>query len=357
LIKDPFQDIQKGCYNSMIKYNQLRELPAGQEINMKGQFYADLHNHTTFSDGEFYPQDLVAIAKKAGISALGITDHDTIDGIDAALGAGERHGVEIVPGVEISVRFKRSFFNGTLHLLCYFSMELFKELNFRQAVGETLANGRGALLAAQRVNEINRFFGPSGTTPMLEQELTFKEIDRLAKNASRRHFALALTENHGISSSEQVNLIIGNQSPAYVPSGIDIAQVKELTDKWPMLSVLAHPAAGSFPGKGHYREVLPPMEIVERLLPEFLDAGLGGIEVEYPGHTMEHRAILRTWAAKHDLAVSGGSDCHDGVERPLGVCGLSRQAFETFKERIPYNRHGRSERAIRPQRTLKHRRL
>jgi predicted metal-dependent phosphoesterase TrpH len=77
------------------------------------------------------------------------------------------------------------------------------------------------------------------------------------------------------------------------------------------------------------------MEIVERLFPEFLDAGLGGVEVEYPGHTMEHRAILRTWAEKHDLVVTGGSDCHDGVERPLGVSGISREMFEVFKSRIP----------------------
>ncbi|MDY0220249.1 MAG: PHP domain-containing protein [Desulfobacterium sp.] len=305
---------------------------------MEGKLYADLHNHTTFSDGDFSPHDLVFAAKKAGVSALGVTDHDTIDGIDEALWAGERHGIKIIPGVEVSVRFKRSFFTGTLHLLCYFSMELFKDLNFRRSIGEALARGRGTLLVAQRVKEINRFFGPLGITPMFEQELTCQEIVRLAKNASRRHFALALTENHGISSLEQVKAIIGNQSPAYVPSGIDLAEVTDLIEEWPMLGVLAHPAAGSFPGRGHYREVLPPMEIVERLFPEFLDAGLGGIEVEYPGHTMEHRAILRTWAEKHDLVITGGSDCHDGVERPLGVCGISREVFETFKGRIPTGR-------------------
>ncbi|MDY0375223.1 MAG: PHP domain-containing protein [Desulfobacterium sp.] len=302
---------------------------------MEGRLYADLHNHTTFSDGDFSPHDLVLAAKEAGISALGVTDHDTIDGIGAALGAGERHGIEVVPGVEVSVRFKGSFFTGTLHLLCYFSLELFKDLNFRRSIGKTLARGRGALLAAQRVKEINRFFGPRGITPVLKQELTCQEIAHLAKNASRRHFALALTQNHGIRSPEQVKAIIGNQSPAYVPSGINLAEVTDLMDKWPMLGVLAHPAAGSFPGRGHYREVLPPMEIVERLFPEFLDAGLGGVEVEYPGHTMEHRAILRTWAEKHDLVVTGGSDCHDGVERPLGVSGISREMFEVFKSRIP----------------------
>jgi predicted metal-dependent phosphoesterase TrpH len=99
--------------------------------------------------------------------------------------------------------------------------------------------------------------------------------------------------------------------------------------------VLAHPAAGSFPGKGHYREVLPPLAVVEQLFPEFLAAGLGGIEIDYPGHIPEHRKTLRTWAKKYDLGATGGSDCHDAVDRPIGICGISREAFETFKGRIP----------------------
>ncbi len=302
---------------------------------MNGPFYADLHNHTTASDGDFSPRDLVAAAQKAGLSALGVTDHDTIDAVGTAMAAGERLGLEVVPGVEISVRFKRTFFTGTLHLLCYFTKDLVTDSRFQQTLSTTLANGRGPLLVAQRVREINRVFGPHGTTPMLEQPLTSEEIGRFAKNASRRHFALALSQNHGIRSPEQVNAIIGNSSPAYLPSGIDLDAVTGLVRQFPMLSVLAHPAAGSFPGKGHYSEVLPPMEIVEQLLPEFLAAGLGGIEIDYPGHTLAHREILRTWAEKYHLVVTGGSDCHDAVDRPIGVCGISREAFETFKGRIP----------------------
>lgn len=302
---------------------------------MKSLFYADLHNHTTASDGDYSPQDLVAAAKKAGLSALGVTDHDTIDAVGAAIAAGETHGLEVVPGVEISVRFKRSFFTGTLHLLCYFSKKLVADSTFQQTISHTLSNGRGPLLVAQRVREINRFFGPQGTTPMLDRVLTCEEIARFAKNASRRHFALALGENHGIRSPEQVNAIIGNNSPAYLPSGIDLDTVTGLVRQFPMLSVLAHPAAGSFPGKGHYREVLPPMEVVEQLLPEFLAAGLGGLEIDYPGHIPAHRDILRTWAKKYNLVATGGSDCHDAVDRPIGVCGISREAFETFKGHIP----------------------
>ena len=297
--------------------------------------YADLHNHTTASDGDFSPEELVVEAKKAGISALGVTDHDTIKGIEQALATGNRHKIEVVPGVEISVRFKRPFFTGTLHLLCYFSETLFRNEKFQLSIMETLGMGRGLSLVIQRVNAINHFFGPEGTTPLLKKELTPEEINLFSANASRRHFAMALNQNHAILDPDMVNSIINNKSPAYLPSGIDLDIVKNFMEKFPMLAVLAHPAAGSFPGKGHYREVLPPVEIVEQLLPDFLDAGLGGIEINYPGHIREHREILRSWADRHNLIATGGSDCHDAVNRPIGVAGISKEEFELFKARIP----------------------
>jgi hypothetical protein len=99
----------------------------------------------------------------------------------------------------------------------------------------------------------------------------------------------------------------------------------------PLLSVLAHPAAGSYPGNGHYKEVLPPIEIVETLLPEFLGAGLQGIEVFYPGHTKAFQEILLEWATRHDLLITGGSDCHDALERPLGVAGITESLFRRFE--------------------------
>ncbi|MBU2631591.1 MAG: PHP domain-containing protein, partial [Proteobacteria bacterium] len=99
-------------------------------------------------------------------------------------------------------------------------------------------------------------------------------------------------------------------------------------------SVLAHPAAGSFPGKGHYKEVLPPLEIVEKILPEFIEAGINGLEVYYPGHIIEHQELMKSWAKKNHLLVTGGSDCHDGQERPFGVKGISESDYNLFKAAI-----------------------
>ncbi|PIE62599.1 MAG: phosphatase [Desulfobacter postgatei] len=296
--------------------------------------FADLHNHTTASDGDFSPGGLVARAAGMGIKVLGVTDHDTLDGLEPALAAGKTKGVEILPGVEVSVRFKREFFTGTLHVLTYFSRVLLKDPGFVTRFKTLLAQGRGQGLVKARIEKINEVFGPDGESPLLSRDLAYEDIAVYSDNASRRHFAMALDEKLGISDKDTINRIIGNDSPAYLPSGVDLEQVKGFIKTEPVVAVLAHPAAGSFPGKGHYKEVLPPVETVARLLPEFLDAGVKGLEVHYPGHAPEHKTLLLDWAQKYDLLVTGGSDCHDNANRPLGVTGADEQECKRLRQKI-----------------------
>jgi len=298
---------------------------------MTQNFIADLHNHTIASDGEYTPTELVQATAALGLQAVGVTDHDTLNGLEEALVAGEAAGVRVVPGVEVSLRFRRPYFTGTLHYLLYIPYKLLNDNNFRQMAMDIFGQGRGGGLVRARVTAINEEFGPQGKSPLLKRELTAEEIEALAPNVTRRHFALALSENHGLDKG-QVNLLIGNDSPAYVPSGIDPAQLTPLLHAYPQLvRVFAHPAAGSFPGESLYNEVLPPIETVERLMPEFLDdnlLGLDGLEVHYPGHTPEHEALMAQWAEKYGLLTTGGSDCHDRVARPLGVSGVSKTEYD-----------------------------
>ena len=300
-------------------------------------FVADLHNHTTASDGEHSPTELVQAAFDMGLGAVGVTDHDTLNGLDEALAVGEKLGIRVVPGVEVSLRFRRDYFVGTLHYLLYIPYDLLQDDAFRQMAMEIFSQGRGGGLVRARVAAINEEFGPKGKRPLLKQALTAAEIEALAVNVSRRHFALALKENHGLDK-EQINLLIGNDSPSYVPSGIDPKQLTPLLKKYPQLfRVFAHPAAGSFPGKSLYNEVLPPIEVVDILMPEFLDddlLGLDGLEVQYPGHAPEHRELMAQWAEKYDLLPTGGSDCHDRVDRPLGVAGVSQSILVQLLERL-----------------------
>lgn len=307
---------------------------------MNEEIFADLHNHTQASDGDFSSKTLVATAKEKGIKALGVTDHDTLGGLGDAMAAGDRAGVEVLPGVEISVRFTRPYFTGTLHVLAYFSRQRLADQGFCKRFNTLLSGGRGEGLVRSRIQKINEIFGPEGKSPVLDRDLVFEDIAAYAANASRRHFALALSERLGVGDKETVNLIIGNDSPAYLPSGVELDMVGQFLKQEPVVAVLAHPAAGSFPGEGHYKEVLPPVEIVEKLLPEFLAAGVQGIEVFYPGHTVEHRALLLNWARQYDLLVTGGSDCHDASERPCGICGIGQAAFKKLKDAVRYRDTG-----------------
>jgi predicted metal-dependent phosphoesterase TrpH len=300
-------------------------------------FVADLHNHTTASDGEYSPTELVQNAKALGLTAVGVTDHDTLNGLDEALQAGKELGITVVPGVEVSLRFRRDYFVGTLHYLLYIPYALLKDNAFRKMAQAIFSQGRGGGLVRARVDAINEEFGPKGNAPLLKQDLTAEEIEALAPNVSRRHFAKALGENHGLNK-EQINLLIGNDSKSYVPSGIDPVQLTPLLHKYPQLvRVFAHPAAGSFPGKSLYNEVLPSIDIVEVLMPEFLNddiLGLDGLEVEYPGHAPEHRELMGQWADVYGLLKTGGSDCHDSVDRPIGKAGVQADVLEELTTRL-----------------------
>lgn len=312
---------------------------------MNRAFVADLHNHTIASDGEYTPTELVDEAKKLGLVAVGVTDHDTLAGLDEAMVAGESAGVLVVPGVEVSLRFRRPYFVGTLHYLLYIPGYLLADDSFRAMAMGIFAQGRGAGLVRARVAAINDEFGPAGRRALLQRDLSVDEIEALAPNVTRRHFALALKENHGLDK-EQINSLIGNDAVSYVPSGIDPSQLTPLLHAYPQLvRVFAHPAAGSYPGQSLYREVLPPIEIVEKLMPEFLDddlLGLDGLEVHYPGHVAEHRRMMAEWADKYGLIQTGGSDCHDRIDRPLGVAGVSQRELDLLLAKLDVSYAGNS---------------
>lgn len=298
---------------------------------------ADLHNHTTHSDGSFSPTELVTRAHELGLAALGITDHDTIDALEEGLVAAAAVGLELVCGVEVTLRFVEPFFRGSLHLLLYFDPALLRQPAFVAEARQTLALGRGRALNLSRLEAINAHFGPHGEDPRLPRELTEDDLLRQGDGRiSRRHFALALNAL-GIAERAAVSAIIGNDSPAYVPSGMDPAALEPLLRRYPLVRVLAHPAAGSYPGDSLYKEVLPPWETVLRLMPTFLALGLDGLEVSYPGHTDELRALVDAERRRLGLPLAtGGSDCHDATGRPLGSATVPRTVVDQLRRRMAW---------------------
>lgn len=297
---------------------------------MTQHIVADLHNHTTASDGDFAPAELIRQAKEAGLKTVAISDHDTINGLNEAIDAGSKFDVNVVTAVEVTIRFKRDYFVGSLHLLLYFSKSLLENKYFMADLNKVLSQGRGDDLVRGRVALINEIFGPNSSSPRLSRPLQFSEVTSYSNNVTRRHFALTLREKHGFESREAINELIGNDSRAYLPAGVELGQLKPLLEKYNFLVVLAHPAAGSFPGNSHYKEVLPTISVVEKIFPEFIDIGLGGMEVFYPGHTTEHCALLLSWCDKYGLIATGGSDCHDNLSRPIGVAGLNEVNYSIF---------------------------
>jgi hypothetical protein len=301
------------------------------------QIIADLHNHSTASDGEYSPAELISRGRDLGLQAIGLTDHDSIAGLDEFILVGKESGMNVVPGVEVSLRFKRPFFVGTLHLLLYFSEALLNNDVFKKDLIDLVSQGRGMTLVKDRVDAINSEFGTQGREPVLKHDLSIEEVTSHGDNITRRHFFLALSKNHDIEDKSTIDKLIGNNSPAYIPSGIDISLLKPFFDKYSVVKVFAHPAAGSFPGDSHYKEVLPPVELVEQLLPEFLDpqvVGIDGLEVYYPAHTKELEDTLLDWAKRYDLIITGGSDCHDSINRPLGSSGINQHDFDKFIDKI-----------------------
>lgn len=298
------------------------------------EYYADLHNHTTCSDGELSARDLIELARDRGIRAIAVTDHDTIEGVAEAVDAGKSLGVDVVCGVEATLRFVTDLFRGSLHLLMYFPNELLNDEGFVQETTDLLAMGRGEALTKARIEAINRCFGPGAAQAMLIRPLTEEDVYRHGHRISRRHFALALNDL-GITDSTQVSKILGNDSPAYIPSGIPIEPIGPFLRRWPIVAVLAHPAAGSFSGESHYKEVLPPLDVVEQLLPEFLAIGIEGLEIPYPGHTQELQIRLRKILVNSGLSVvTGGSDCHDRTGRPIGVTGITEAEYGVLRNRM-----------------------
>lgn len=292
---------------------------------------ADLHNHTTASDGDYTPTQLVELYAQLGVKAIAVTDHDTVAGLAEAIAAGEQHGVEVVPGVEVTLRFSEDLFRGSLHLLLYFDAALLDDPAFHELATATFAKGRGDSLVQARLVEINRYFGPGGVEPRMPRALTADDLYSQADQVSRRHFAVAL-KGLGITDRDEISHIIGNDSPAYIPSGMTFEDLAPLLEAYAFVRVFAHPAAGSFPGDSHYKEVLPPLETVVELMPRFLAIGLDGLEVYYPGHDEDLTA--RTEALRVELGLpigTGGSDCHDAEGRPPGTAGAGYGVIEQIR--------------------------
>jgi len=260
--------------------------------------YADLHVHTTASDGALSPEQMVERARRAGLRALGITDHDTVDGIAGAIAAGGPAGVEVVPGVEINTGYR----SDEVHVLGYYP-----DLRDRCFL---------RLLAELRESRHSRLGVMIEKLKSLGLAVSQERILEIAGDAApgRLHVAKALCEqNLARDVREAFSKYLAVGAPAYVERAkLDPAGAVEALLEAGAVPVLAHPGLISSPA----------------IVPDLVERGLMGLEVYYPGHDPGTVVSLLRQAEEYGLLVTGGSDSHGTPEAHTGEVGSVRVPYE-----------------------------
>lgn len=257
----------------------------------------DLHMHSRCSDGSLTPTELVARAAARGVGTMALTDHDTCDGNPEALAAGERLGVRVIPGVELSVRCN----DVTLHILGY-------GVQFHNPeVDAALAR-----LKAGREERLTRFIARLNDIgiPLSSRDVREESRDGVV---GRLHIARALHKRRFVGSiREAFSDLIGRGGRAYVDRlRLTPEETFAIIRGMGGVAVLAHPGVVEREVPGRLRELL------DCLLP----LGLDGIEAYYSQHNREQTENYLRLAGELGLLVTGGSDFHrhDGDGPEMGV--------------------------------------
>lgn len=256
----------------------------------------DLHTHSNFSDGTLTPTELVTLARDKKLSALALTDHDTMAGVDEALLAGGRMGVEVVPGIEVSVLHHQVEY----HILGYWADP------YNPDLAAALAILQGA--REERNNRILQKLNGLGI-PVTSSEL---QLVSARGQTGRPHIARLLVQ-HGVvgSINQAFEQFLKKGAAAYVSRfAYDATEVVMLLRQAGGLAVLAHPAQND-----------PELTRLPAVLAELVPAGLDGIEVYYPTHSHRIKKKLRALAGQYDLLLTGGSDYHGDVRPGTTLAG------------------------------------
>jgi predicted metal-dependent phosphoesterase TrpH len=257
----------------------------------------DLHTHSRVSDGTDSPAELVGRAKAAGLDVVALTDHDTFDGLDEAVAEGQRLGIEVVRGLELSCSRSGS----SVHLLAY---GVDPEEPVLAAEMRRVRAGR-----TDRLTPVLAKLDALGV-PVTESQVMAQVGS--SPSVGRPHIADALiAAGHVGDRTEAFERFLSDGGPAHVPRyAIDIAEGIDLVHGAGGLAVIAHPW-----GRG--RERLLPPDLLEQLATE---RGLDGLEVDHQDHDADVRHRLRQLTERLGLFATGSSDYHGTgkVDHDLG---------------------------------------
>lgn len=251
----------------------------------------DLHVHSHISDGTLSPSQLACYAKEKGLSAIALTDHDTVDGVEECVQKGKELGLTVIPGIELAA----TYLGREIHILGYyidpqspFLIEKLKSI----VESRNLRN----LQMLKKIEEMGFIFSPEDLALFHSSTNIF----------TRAHFATALLHQGYVSTREEAfDKYIARGKCAYVPR-------KKLTPKECIsviheaggLAVLAHPMLYSFDD-----------EQIEDLVHALKEDGLNGLETLYCTHSKQDVLMLLNLCLKYKLLPTGGSDFH-GDNKP-----------------------------------------
>ena len=256
---------------------------------------SDLHTHTNFSDGSFSPEELVAAAKKLGLRYLGITDHDTVDGI-CHLYENELYpskGIRIIPGIEFSANNP----DHDIHLVGY-NIDIYNG-SLQDKLNDVI-EGRWT-----RFSEIMKKLQDNG---FQIKEADVLKISNTSRSIGRSHIARALVRNGCFKTvRDAFDQMLQKGKPAYVPRYmLEIEEIIELIHKSGGTAVLAHP------------KLIGDDNLVEEICTNYQ---IEAIEVFYPKHDTEDTERYIKIAEKHNLLITGGSDFHGTASRYVKELG------------------------------------
>jgi hypothetical protein len=267
--------------------------------------FVDLHTHSTASDGTLPPERVVESAQRCNLTAIALTDHDSIGGVVAARAAGERLGIRVVAGCELSA-FQDDH---EVHVLALHLTRL-------GALEQRLTELR--TLRLERAQKIVEKLNELGVPVTLEEVLRESNGGALG----RPHVARALIARGAVQDFKEAFVrYLGAGGSAFVPKArLSIEDAIDIAHEAGGLAIWAHPAEGG------RRERLEPL----------VNAGLDGIEVRHPSHTLEDSKRLQALADFFGLVVSGGSDWHGASEGPrkLGTMNVPASWLEKQDERL-----------------------
>jgi len=262
----------------------------------------DLHTHTTFSDGSLTPTELVEEATALGLTAVAVTDHDTVDGLPEALAAGERLSIRVVPGVEINLEHERV----TMDVLGYF-------------LGGDPSAELKAELAELRIYRDERNARILGRLAELGYALEPDDLAAAAENGAvgRPHIGEALVRRgYAGSIAEAFERFLRRGAPAWVDRRrLSLRAAMRVLRTSGGLPVLAHPGIIRADTAG-----------LEHIVRDAARLGMAGIECYHPLHDEATVARCLALAEKYALVPTGGSDFHGSVKPDahlgIGSAGL-----------------------------------